>query len=161
MNILSLQTKAPVFNAKNNKEGLPQSLPQNLPPKMFLTETEAKFDEILLQFHRVECDLKTQRQNLRDMYFAQDRFDYRELQKERQRLLARLKRIAKKESKEYYEIESDIAVKKQYNRFLPKVLRAKTPQEKKQVLILMESYPLYAKVKEMLMQLIRQKKGLK
>lgn len=153
MNILPLHTIVPAFKAENNSEALPQ--------KLLLTETEAKFDKILLEFHRVESDLKTQRQNLIDMYSAQDRFDYRELQKERQRLLAKLKRIAKKESKEYYTIESDIAVKKQYNRFAPKAFRAKTRNEIKQVLELIESYPVYKTVKDMLMQIIKSKKGLK
>lgn len=154
MKILALQTKAPAFKARQKTETFPQYLPQ----KMFLTETEAKFDEVLLKLHRVECDIRTQKQNLRDMYSATDRFDYRELLKERQGLLARLRRMAKKESKEYYEIESDIAAKKQYNRFAPKLFRAKTSEEIKQVLELIDSYPIYKTIKDMLMQIIQEKK---
>lgn len=125
--------------------------------KIPLTEVEQRFDKVLLELHRVESNITTQKQNLRDMYSAKDRSDYKELLKTKRGLTAQLKRIAKKESKQDYEIEFEIAAKKQYNRFAPKIIRAQTKEELKQAVDLIMSYSLFQKVKVMLEQIISQK----
>lgn len=152
MNILPnyIQYNRPAFYA--NKEQL------DFPAKIPLTETEQKFDVVLKDLHRLESDIYVQKQNLRDMYSAQDRYDYKELLKKRRTIIAKLKRMAKKEAKEYYEIEFDIEGKKQYNRFAPKIMRAQSKEELQQVVDLISSYSLFAKTKEMLKQIILKKK---
>lgn len=65
--------------------------------------------------------------------------------------------MAKSEAKEYYEIEYEIDVKKQYNRFAPKLLRAKTKEELNSAIEIISSHFLYKKVKDMLAQIISHK----
>lgn len=45
----------------------------------------------------------------------------------------KLKHLAKKENVDAYSVEYDIKVKKEYNRYAPKICRSKTKEELKQV----------------------------
>ncbi len=152
MNILPnyIQYNRPAFYATKKQP--------DFPTKIQLTEVEQKFYEILMELHRVESDIKTQKQNLWNMYSAQDRGDYKELLKLRQSLLAKLRRIAKKESKDYWDFVRDINVKKEYNRFAPKLLKAKTEEELRKAIEIISTYNLFRKAEEMLEQIILSKK---
>lgn len=152
MNILPnyIQYNKPAFYAKKKQPDFPTKIP--------LTKVEQKFDKVLMELHRVECDIKTQKQNLWDMYSTQNRGDYRELLKLRQSLLAKLRQIAQKESKDYWDIIKEISIKKEYNRFAPKLLRAKTEEELRKAIEIISSYNLFKKAEEMLEQIISNKK---
>lgn len=78
MNILStsIQNKNLIFCAKKKQPDFPAKIP--------LTETEQKFDAVLNNLHSLDSDIYVQKQNLRDLYSAQDRYDYKELLKKTQ-----------------------------------------------------------------------------
>lgn len=55
-------------------------------------------------------------------------------------------------------MEWEIIEKREYNRFVPKILRAKTPKELQQVIELISSYNITKKVQDILEYLIQKKK---
>lgn len=129
-----------------------------LPTKFVLTETEEHFGETLQKLYRLERDIKTQKQNLRDFYSAQDKFEYRDLLKERRSIIAKLKREARKAGMKYTDLEYDVNFKKEYNRYAAKVLRAKTLEDLKPIFDLINSCEIYQQTKDLLINLIKQMK---
>ncbi len=129
----------------------------NLPTKLTLTETEEHFYTDLKKLYTLNSNIKTQRQNLKDYYSPQDRFDYTDLLKKRRSIIAKLKREAKKAGTTYENIEYNILLKKEYNRYAPKIVRAKTLKELKSVLELISECAVCGSI-ELLTNLAKQLK---
>jgi len=137
------------FNAKG--EGKP-------PEKIVLTKLEEQYNEVLLKLQRLERDIKIQKQNLRDFYSTQDKYDYQELLKESRRLKAQLRRIFQKTgAKDQIEFEIDILQKKQYNLYAAKILKAKSPEELKKILSSIRPNSLFIEVAKLLDKLFSTK----
>lgn len=155
MNILPLNTykyQTPVFGAKKSKKE------EIGPKKLNFTQSEEEFNEFLVKLRRLESDIRVQKQNLKLFYSAQDSYDYHELLKQRQLVLAKLKRIAKKSGIDYYDLEYNITVKKEYNRYAPKIIRAGSVKELAELKELISTSFLYKAAENLLMNLIDKKK---
>ena len=142
--------QSPILSFKAKKNDLPQ--------KLEYTEVEQQCNEVLKKLDSLERNIRVQKQNLRDYYSSQDRYDYRELLKERRRVAGQLRRIAKNAGVDEYELEFCVRMKREYNYYAPKIVRAKSKPELNQVLDLINSSSLYVKTKELLAQLIGKKK---
>ena len=57
------------------------------------------------------------------------KYDYQKLLKQRQQLSAKLNRIANKSNTDYLDLLRGVLVKKEYNRFAPKIIRAASLKE--------------------------------
>lgn len=128
-----------------------------LPKKLELTEFEAKYNDVMVQVKRLDSNIYVQKNNLKDYYSAQDKYDYQELLKQRQNLRARLRNMAKKSNNNQFDLEYNITVKKEYNRFAPKIYKAGTKPELRVIEKLINEYALYPKTKELLLTLIGQR----
>ena len=146
MKIINLRT-TPIFRQE-----------PEFPSKIEFTKTEQEYLPILTELNTLESNIYTQKQNLYNYYSSADRCDYKKLLRRRQNLIAKLKRIAQKENKSYVTMAIEIREKREYNRFVPKIFRAKTPKELQQVIELISSYNIAGRVKEILEYLIQQKK---
>lgn len=144
---------APSFQSSDTVE-LPSSV---LPKKFELTEFEEKYNDVMVQIKRLDSNIHVQKNNLKDYYSAQDKYDYQELLKQRQNLIARKKNMAKKSNLAQFDLEYNISVKKEYNRFAPKIYKASTKQELWSIEKLISEYSLYVKTKTLLFTLIRQR----
>lgn len=89
-------------------------LPKELPIKLELTDLEKVFNEELVNLRRLEMNIVTQKSNLKSFYSHSDREDYRSLLKQRQNILAKMRRIAKNGNMSQELLESDIDIKKEY-----------------------------------------------
>lgn len=155
MNILPLNTfkyQTPAFSAKRTKTE------EIGPKKLEFTKPEKELNEFLVKLYRLESDIRVQKENLRHFYSYQDKYDYQELLKERQQLIAKLKRIGKKYNKDYLDMEHDVMVKKEYNRFAPKIIKANSIKELAELSELISSSMLFTATKNLLIQLIGKKK---
>ena len=140
----SLQADSVTLSTKN----------QALVAKMELTKTEKEFSEVLNKYNTVTHNIKSQKELLKSYYSAQDKYDYKELLKEKSKLLNQMKRIAKKAGLDYLTMEFNIIEKKDYNRYAPKVLRANSIEELYEVRKLIESRHLFANTQKLLSLLI-------
>ena len=153
MNILPLNTykyQTPVFGAKKSKKE------EIGPKKLNFTQSEEEFNEFLVKLRRLESDIRVQ--NLKLFYSVQDNYDYHELLKQRQLVLAKLKRIAKKYDTDYLDLQRNVLVKKEYNRFAPKIIRAGSVKELAELKELISTSFLYKAAENLLMNLIDKKK---
>lgn len=133
-----------------------------LPEKIELTESEVAFNEVLKKVRRLEMNMKTQRQDMRDYYSSSSRYEYQELTKERTKLVGQLRRMAKKEGRDVYEMEFDIEGKKTYNKYAPKILKTTTKEDLARIQQELENSFVFVEPKKLLLQLIEQhKKKLK
>lgn len=151
MNILPLNTykyQTPVFGAKKSKKE------EIGPKKLNFTQSEEEFNEFLVKLRRLESDIRVQKQNLKLF----DSYDYHELLKQRQLVLAKLKRIAKKYDTDYLDLQRNVLVKKEYNRFAPKIIRAGSVKELAELKELISTSFLYKAAENLLMNLIDKKK---
>ena len=178
MNILSLnpfiQKQAiPQFQGKSKLpkgSGLKQlssdvvelmpKLPNSLPQKFELTEAEKSYNEVLKQLHTLNMNIHAQKSNLHDFYSAQDRMDYRELLKERRKVQTKLKQIANKSGLPQDVLEMNVAVKKEYNRYAPKIARANSMEELHDVENLLSGVNLFVRSEELLFGLISQQRKM-
>lgn len=78
--------------------------------------------------------------------------------KQRQLVLAKLKRIAKKYDTDYLDLQRNVLVKKEYNRFAPKIIRAGSVKELAELKELISTSFLYKAAENLLMNLIDKKK---
>ncbi len=129
-----------------------------LPERFELTESEEAFNEVLKKVRRVEMNMKTQRQDMRDYYSSSSRYEYQELSKERTKLVGQLRRMAKKEGRDVNEMEFDIEGKKTYNRYAPKILKATNKDDLAQIQQELETSFIFVEPKKLLLQLIEQRK---
>ena len=150
MNILPLNTykyQTPVFGAKKSKKE------EIGPEKLNFTEVEEEFNESLVKL--------VQKQNLKLYYSVQDKYDYQKLLKQRQQLSAKLNRIANKSNTDYLDLLRGVLVKKEYNRFAPKIIRAASLKELAELKEWIASSFLYKASEDLLMQLMEKKEILK
>lgn len=122
--------------------------------KLELTDIEKEFNEVLKEYNTVTHNIKSQKELLKSYYSAQDKYDYKELLKEKSKLLNQMKRIAKKAGLDYLTMEFNIIEKKDYNRYAPKVLRANSIEELYEVQKLIESRHLFTNTQKLLSLLI-------
>lgn len=135
-------------------------LPKELPQKFELTDLEQTYNEEFMNLHRLEMNISTQKSNLKSFYSHEDRCDYRRLLSRRQNILAKLRRIAKNGNMDQGLLEREVSIKKEYNRYAPKIYRATTRAELKEVENLISSLNLYARTTELLTLLIKQRRKL-
>lgn len=155
MNILPLNTykyQTPVFGAKKSKKE------EIGPKKLNFTQSEEEFNEFLVKLRRLESDIRVQKQNLKLFYSVQDNYDYHELLKQKQLVLAKLKRIAKKYDTDYLDLQRNVLVKKEYNRFATKIIRAGSVKELAELKVMISSSFLYQAAENLLLQLMEKKK---
>ena len=174
MNILSLnkhlhfQKINPVFQGRRQTNELRLKTTQGdtvelsykfegkVPDKIELSETEKAFNELVIERRRLDLNIETQKNMLKQYYSVEDKCDYRELLKKRRNLVARLKKMAAGLGVDMYEFEYDISAKKDYNFFAPKILRTKTVNELKEIITTLKSENLFIKTRVMLNMLIEQ-----
>lgn len=106
---------------------------ETLPRKMELTEMETQYNEVNKEYYRTLHDSYVQKRNLSRYYSAQDKFEYQEVIKKKNRLNAKLDRMSKKTGIDRLVLEDTIEAKKQYNRYAPKLFRAETKAALKEV----------------------------
>ena len=106
---------------------------ETLPRKMELTEMETQYNEVNKEYYRALHDSYVQKRNLSRYYSAQDKFEYHEVIKKKNRLNAKLDRMSKKTGIDRLVLEDTIEAKKQYNRYAPKLFRAETKAALKEV----------------------------
>ena len=126
------------------------------PERLELTESEKAFEPIWMRLRTVEMNVKTQKEALKYYYSASDRFDYQELVKEKQKLTSQLKRMAKKEGRDYLDIGFDIDAKKSYNRYAKKVLKTTTKDELAHIEKELKERNLFYRARVLLTQLIEE-----
>ena len=126
------------------------------PDRLELTESEKAFEPIWMRLRTVEMNVKTQKEALKYYYSASDRFDYQELVKEKQKLTSQLKRMAKKEGRDYLDIGFDIDAKKSYNRYAKKVLKTTTKDELTHIEDELKERSIFFKARVLLTQLIEE-----
>ena len=91
-------------------------------------------------------------------YSVQDKYDYHKLLKQRQQLSAKLNRIANKSNTDYLNLLRGVLVKKEYNRFAPKIIRAASLKELAELKVMISSSFLYQAAENLLLQLMEKKK---
>ncbi len=137
-------------------------IPKILPDKFELTDAELAYDGVWRELKRLEMDILTQKANLKDFYSAQDRLEYKELLKQRQNTLSKLKRIAHNCGLPEMLLKIDITIKKEYNRYAPKILRSSTSAELKQAQETIDKANLCTQTLTLLDRLLKQhKKAIK
>ena len=135
MNILRTnfdKTAKPTFMAKKEPKITIVSK-ETLPRKIELTEMETQYNEVNKEYHKALHDSYVQKRNLSSYYSAQDKFEYQEVMKKKNRLNANLDRMSKKAGIDRFALENTIEAKKQYNRYAPKLFRAETKMALKEV----------------------------
>ena len=134
MNILTNfdKTTKPTFMAQRKPKVTIVSK-ETLPRKIELTEMETQYNEVNKEYHKALHDSYVQKRNLSSYYSAQDKFEYQEVMKKKNRLNAKLDRMSKKAGIDRLVLENTIEAKKQYNRYAPKLFRAETKMALKEV----------------------------
>lgn len=135
MNILRTnfdKTTKPTFMAQRKPKVTIVSK-ETLPRKIELTEMETQYNEVNKEYHKALHDSYVQKRNLSSYYSVQDKFEYREVMKKKNRLNAKLDRMSKKAGIDRLVLENTIEAKKQYNRYAPKLFRAETKMALKEV----------------------------
>ena len=135
MNILRTnfdKTTKPTFMAQRKPKVTIVSK-ETLPRKIELTEMETQYNEVNKEYHKALHDSYVQKRNLSSYYSAQDKFEYQEVMKKKNRLNAKLDRMSKKAGIDRFALENTIEAKKQYNRYAPKLFRAETKMALKEV----------------------------
>ena len=135
MNILRTnfdKTTKPTFMAQRKPKVTIVSK-ETLPRKIELTEMETQYNEVNKEYHKALHDSYVQKRNLSSYYSAQDKFEYQEVMKKKNRLNAKLDRMSKKAGIDRFVLEDTIEAKKQYNRYAPKLFRAETKMALKEV----------------------------
>lgn len=134
-----------------------RKLPKDiLPEKLELTPLESEYNEMLVQQRRLERNLSEQRRDLYDYYSRSSKDDYNEQMRLNRNLKSRMKRLASKSDQKQIMFEIGVDTKKEYNRFAPKIYRAKNKAELQEIVNLISESFLYTKAKEMLFKLISQ-----
>ena len=128
------------------------------PSKLELTDIEKEFDTILIPYNLALQNIETQKKLLKQYYSPQDRYDYKELIKEKNRLLTKLKHLAKKHNVNCMDIEYNIYFKKNYNYYSQKIHKARTIQELNEIQARIFEKALSPDSKKILINLIEQRK---
>ena len=108
---------------------IPKPLPKILPNKFELTEAEEKYNAVWVKLKLLNLNILTQKSMLKDYYSTQDRLDYKALLRQRQTLIRQLHKIASDSGIPEIILESIITIKKEYNRYAPKIIKAKTIED--------------------------------
>ena len=126
--------------------------------KFKFSETEEVFNENMTKLYRLERDIRVQKQNLKTFYSAQDKYDYQELLKQKRQVVSKMNRIAKKAGKDVNDFEIHILIKKQINKYIPKILNAKNKEELMQLKELVTTTAFFQLARNVLYKIIKKKK---
>ena len=126
--------------------------------KFKFSETEEVFNENMTKLYRLERDIRVQKQNLKTFYSAQDKYDYQELLKQKRQVVSKMNRIAKKAGKDVNDFEIHILIKKQINKYIPKILNAKNKEELMQLKELVSTTAFFQLARDVLCRIIERKK---
>lgn len=133
MNIMFLNTayqRQITFCAENKKNTSKKNVGKDLfSAKQELTPIEEEFNVVLRKYNTALQNVISQKELLKSYYSAQDKFDYKLALKEKNSLTKQLKQIAERANSDYIKMEMDIASKKFYNRYIPKIYRAETSSQ--------------------------------
>lgn len=129
-----------------------------MPQKLEFSEVEEQFKDLIHERKCTEYNIIIQKQNLRMYYSAQDKYDYKELLKNKRGIVAQIQKLAKKIGINELDVEYAISVKKEYNKYAPKIFRAKSLEELNNVEKLISSDEPSLNAQKLLAQLIEQKK---
>mgnify|MGYP007004246785 CR=1 FL=1 len=129
--------------------------PKDIPPrKLQFTEAETEIMPVLQKHYTAEANIRTQKLNLRDYYSSYDKADYKELIKENTKLKNKIHRIAKKYSTDEIILAKNIDAKNTYNRYAPKIYRAKKKVELFELKKFISKAIIDENIKAMLLKLI-------
>lgn len=137
---------------------IPKPLPKILPNKFELTEAEEKYNAVWVKLKLLNMNILTQKSMLKDYYSTQDRLDYKALLRQRQTLLRQLKKIASDVGIPKIILEIVITAKKEYNRYAPKIIRAKTIEDIETAKKVIQSTELSKDAHKLLDMLFKQQK---
>ena len=137
---------------------VPEQLPKVLPNKFELTEAEEKYNAVWVKLKLLNLNILTQKSMLKDYYSTQDRLDYKALLRQRQTLLRQLKKIASDVGIPKIILEIVITAKKEYNRYAPKIIRAKTIEDIETAKKVIQSTELSKDAHKLLDMLFKQQK---
>lgn len=126
--------------------------------KFKFSETEEVFNENMTKLYRLERDIRVQKQNLKTFYSAQDKYDYQELLKQKRQVVSKMNRIAQKAGKDVNDFEIHILIKKQINKYIPKILNAKNKEELMQLKELVSTTAFFQLARDVLCRIIERKK---
>lgn len=143
-----------------DKLELSKNIGQILPERFEFGELELVAKDLLAKILRLELNAKTFKQDLRYYYTSQNREEYRELMKEKQKANSQFLRLAKKMGLNVHDLESYITEKKEYNFYAPKIHRAKTVEELENLKLRIEEKKVHDSIKELLYELIEYRKTL-
>lgn len=139
---------------------VPEQLPKVLPNKFELTEAEEKYNAVWVKLKLLNLNILTQKSMLKDYYSTQDRLDYKALLRQRQTLLRQLKKIASDVGIPKIILEIVITAKKEYNRYAPKIIRAKTIEDIETAKKAIQSTELSKGAHKLLDMLFKQQKNI-
>ena len=139
---------------------VPEQLPKVLPNKFELTEAEEKYNAVWVKLKLLNLNILTQKSMLKDYYSTQDRLDYKALLRQRQTLLRQLKKIASDVGIPKIILEIVITAKKEYNRYAPKIIRAKTIEDIETAKKVIQSTELSKGAHKLLDMLFKQQKNI-
>ena len=137
---------------------VPEQLPKVLPNKFELTEAEEKYNAVWVKLKLLNLNILTQKSMLKYYYSTQDRLDYKSLLRQRQTLLRQLKKIASDVGIPKIILEIVITAKKEYNRYAPKIIRAKTIEDIETAKKVIQSTELSKDAHKLLDMLFKQQK---
>ena len=139
---------------------LSKNIEQILPERFEFGELEIVAKDLWTKIVRLELNARTFRDDLKYYYTSQNKDEYKELLKEKQKANAQFSNLAKKIGVDKYELAKSIKEKKEYNFFAPKIYRATTLEELNNLIIKIKEQNLYKTVQTMLFELIEYRKSL-
>ena len=126
----------------------------SFPLKQEFSEVEKEFNDVLVKYNNVSQNARSQKEMLKIYYSAQDKYDYKELMKEKNKLSRQLKKIASKAGTDNISMEMDIIAKKTYNRYTPKIYNAKNLSQLEEDQKLINESTIFVNVKATLLKII-------
>ena len=132
-----------------------------LPERFEFGQMELLAKELMSKILRLELNARSCKQDLKHFYTSQNRDEYRELLKEKQKANSQFARLAKKMGLDKDDLSKYIDEKKEYNYFAPKIHRATSLEELNKLQVRIEKEEtLYINIKELLIELIEYRKSL-
>lgn len=131
-----------------------------LPERFEFGGLELVAKELKAKITRLELNARTFRQDLKHYYTSQNKEEYRELLKEKQKANSQFARLAKKMGLDKDDLSKYIDEKKEYNYFAPKIKRAISVEELDQIRTRIEEHHVYDSIKQLLFELIEYHKSL-
>jgi len=143
-----------------DKLDLSENIGRILPERFEFGQMELLAKELMSKILRLELNARSCRQDLKHFYTSQNRDEYRELLKEKQKANSQFARLAKKMGIDKDDLSKYIDEKKEYNYYAPKIKRATSVEELNQIRTRIEEQHVYMSIKQLLFELIEYHKSL-